>query len=411
MSQVVLSPRPWTGRVAIPSSKSLAHRQLLCAALAGMSLDSVRLQGPASEDLTATRTTLETLRTPTGECPVLDCGESGSTLRFLLPVAAARGGEWCFQGRGRLPQRPLDPLLGELRAHGVEIQGERLPLRLKGKLTGGTFHLPGNISSQFVTGLLLALPLAGGGAVRLTSPLESQDYVALTLQAMAQFGVEVRREEEGFTVPPGQSYRPVENLPVVEGDWSAAAFPMVAAALALQNPQGLLLENLSPASLQGDRRIVEILQAFGAQVEFLPQGLQVRPAPLHALPEIDVRPIPDMVPALSVVAALAEGTTRFVHGERLRLKESDRLEASRDLVESLGGRAEIQGDVLQITGVKELAGGRVDGRNDHRIVMAAAAAAVAVQGKVTIGDAQAVAKSWPAFWQAYSLATGEEVSL
>ncbi|MGN0867036.1 MAG: 3-phosphoshikimate 1-carboxyvinyltransferase [Oligosphaeraceae bacterium] len=411
MSQAVLSPRSWRGRVAVPSSKSVAHRQLLCAALAGMPLDAVRLQGPASEDLTATRNALETLRSPRGEWPVLDCGESGSTLRFLLPVAAALGGKWCFQGRGRLPRRPLDPLLGELRAHGVEIQGEHLPLRLEGRLTGGTFHLPGNVSSQFVTGLLLALPLAGGGAVRLTSPLESQDYVTLTLQAMARFGVEVRREEDGFVVPPGSAYRPVENLPVVEGDWSAAAFPMVAAALDARNPQGLLLENLSPDSLQGDRRIVELLRAFGARVEFLPQGLQVRPAPLRALPEIDVRPIPDMVPALSVVAALAQGTTRFVHGERLRLKESDRLEASRDLVVSLGGEAVLLGDVLQVTGVRELTGGAVDGRNDHRIVMAAAAAAVAVRGSVTIGDAQAVAKSWPAFWQARTLATGEEVSL
>ena len=411
MSQVVLKPRPWRGEVEIPSSKSVAHRQMICAALAGMPPGAVRLLGPASEDLEATRSALAILQAPREGCPLLDCGESGSTLRFLLPVAAALGGEWLFQGRGRLPQRPLGALLEELRTHGVTVEGEHLPLRLKGRLQGGLFRLPGNVSSQFVTGLLLALPLAGGGTIQLTSPLESRDYVTLTTQAMGQFGAMVQTKEEGFSVPPEAHYHAPETLDPVEGDWSAAAFPMVAAALGRENPQGVLLKNLSPVSAQGDRRVVELLQAFGAQVECLPEGVRVRPGKLKAVPEIDVRPIPDMVPALAVVAALADGTTRFVHGERLRLKESDRLEASRALVAALGGRGEIQGDVLQVTGVERLTGGVVDGVNDHRIVMAAAAAACAAQGEVTILDAQAVAKSWPAFWQAYSLATGEEVTL
>ena len=146
MSQVVLKPRPWRGEVEIPSSKSVAHRQMICAALAGMPPGAVRLLGPASEDLEATRSALATLQAPREGCPLLDCGESGSTLRFLLPVAAALGGEWLFQGRGRLPQRPLGALLEELRTHGVTVEGEHLPLRLKGRLQGGFFRLPGNVA-------------------------------------------------------------------------------------------------------------------------------------------------------------------------------------------------------------------------------------------------------------------------
>ncbi len=412
MSRVSLTPHLWRGEVPIPSSKSVAHRQMICAALAGVSPARVTLHGPASADLLATRRCLEALLEPTAAEPVLDCGESGSTLRFLMPVAAALGRPAHFTGQGRLPERPVDTLLAELRRHGVRCDGEHLPLTLQGPLSGGEFALPGNISSQFVTGILLALPLTGQeGVVRLTTPLESRDYVTLTLDAMRRFGVSVEESPEAFRVPGNQRYRACADMPPVEGDWSAAAFPMVAAAIAHGNPEGLLLKNLSAHSAQGDRRVVELLRAFGAPVDFAGTDLRVRPGELQAVEEIDVRAIPDMVPALAVVAGLSRGTTHFVHAERLRLKESDRLEAVRRLLLSLGGVAETTRDTLTVTGVARYHGGVVDGVNDHRIVMAAAAAACAADGVVEILDAQAVSKSWPAFWQAYSLCTGEEISL
>lgn len=412
MSRVALTPRPWRGEVEIPSSKSVAHRQMICAALAGVPPSSVELHGPASADLLATRRCLEALLDSASAEPALDCGESGSTLRFLMPVAAALGRPARFTGQGRLPERPVDTLLAELRRHGVRCDGEHLPLTLEGPMAGGEFALPGNISSQFVTGILLALPLTGQeGVVRLTTPLESRDYVALTLDAMGRFGVSVEESPGAFRVSGGQRYHACAALPPVEGDWSAAAFPMVAAALGHGNPEGLRLKNLAADSAQGDRRVVELLRAFGAHVEFVGADLRVRPGELHAVEEIDVRSIPDMVPALAVLAGLSRGVTRFVHAERLRWKESDRLEAVRRLLLALGGVAETTRDTLTVTGQERYHGGVVDGVNDHRIVMAAAAAACAADGAVEILDAQAVSKSWPAFWQACSLCTGEEISL
>ena len=405
MSEIVLHNSPWRGRIEIPSSKSVAHRLLVCAALSKTPLDAIRVLGTPSQDVNATKRCLDVLTTE--DAPVLDCGESGTTLRFMLPVAAALGKGATFIGHGRLPERPIGPILDALAAHGVTATGNRLPLTIRGRLAGGEFTLPGDVSSQFISGMLLALPMTGrASSITLSSPLESQDYVRLTIAAMSAFGVRVSSMERGFRVSRGISYTALRGGMSVEGDWSSAAFPMVAAAL---GGNGLALANLAQESPQGDRRIVELLRTFGARVLQEDGLVKVFPGRLAAVPEIDVRAIPDMVPALAVAAGVAAGTTRFVNASRLRLKESDRLEATRAMITALGGHATVEDDTLTVDGVSAYRGGRVDGVNDHRIVMAAAAAAVAATGPVHITDAEACAKSWPDFWTTRSMATKEEV--
>lgn len=405
MRELVLHNSPWRGRVEIPSSKSVAHRLLVCAALSKTPLDAIRILGTPSQDVNATKSCLATLMAE--GAPVLDCGESGTTLRFMLPVAAALGKGATFIGHGRLPERPITPILDALAAHGVTATGNRLPLTIRGRLAGGEFTLPGDVSSQFISGMLLALPMTGrASSITLSTPLESQDYVRLTIAAMSAFGVRVSSTERGFRVEGASGYTALKDGMTVEGDWSSAAFPMAAAAL---GGDGLALANLDLESPQGDRRIVELLRTFGARVLQEDGLVKVFPGRLAAVPEIDVRAIPDMVPALAVVAGVAAGTTRFVNASRLRLKESDRLEATRAMITALGGHATVEDDMLTVDGVSAYRGGRVDGVNDHRIVMAAAAAAVAATGPVHITDAEACAKSWPDFWTTRSMATNEEV--
>ena len=398
MTDCVVQSGSWRRAIDVPPSKSVAHRLMICAALSGMSLKSIQLPEQCSEDLAATAECLAELTD--SESPVLDCRESGSTLRFLLPVAAALGKNSTFIGRGRLPQRPIGTLLEELAAHGVRATSPQLPLALSGRLSGGIFSLPGDLSSQFVTGLLFALPLLReGGSIRLSTPLQSRDYVNLTIDAMARFGVQVQESEDGFRVEADASYRPLPSsaLPlIVEGDWSNAAFPLVAGAI---GGEGLEVRGLRPDSRQGDRRILELLSAFGARVSFDGDACRVYPGMLRALPEIDVSGIPDLVPVLAVLAGCAEGTTRFVNAARLRLKESDRLASTQAMLAALGGRADAMPDALVVHGVGRYHGGVVDSCNDHRIVMAAAVAAEASEKPITILGANACAKSWPAFFE------------
>ncbi len=398
MSNRIVQPGSWRDVIVVPPSKSVAHRLMICAALAGMPSKSVRLPEQCSEDLAATAECLAALMA--SEAPELDCRESGSTLRFLLPVAAALGKKACFMGRGRLPQRPIGTLLEQLAAHGVQSSSETLPLTLSGRLSGGEFSFPGDLSSQFVTGLLFALPLLReGGSVRLTTPLQSRDYVNLTIDAMERFGVQVQESGNEFRVEAGASYRSLDAsaLPVsVEGDWSNAAFPLVAGAI---GRKGVEVCGLRRDSRQGDRRIWELLASFGAQVSFDGGRCRVQPGRLKALPSIDVSGIPDLVPVLAVLAGCAEGTTHFVNAARLRLKESDRLASTQSMLEALGCHAETTADCLAVHGCGGYCGGVVDGCNDHRIVMAAAVASVAAREPITILGADACAKSWPGFFK------------
>ena len=410
MSLAAISPSVIRGTLTPPPSKSAAHRLLIAAALAGegrvrglsLSADmeatlravrglgvSVRLDGDAACFAPA----------PPSSSPSplpVDCGESGSTLRFLIPLYAARGIPAVFTGHGRLPERPLGVYADCLPPHGVTLSAASgLPLTVTGRLTGGDFALPGDVSSQFITGLLFALPLCREDSrIRLTTPLESAGYVDMTLQVLRQAGIRVEPLEDGWFIPGSQTYQPLDTA--VESDWSQAAFLLAAGALGGE----VTLTGLNPASAQGDREALSLFRRFGAAVEEAPGRIVCRKAPLHGI-DIDAAQIPDLVPVLAVTAALADRVTHITGAARLRLKESDRLAAVADGIRRLGGRVEEGPDFLTITGVPRLTGGRAEGYNDHRIVMALSMAALGCEAPVTVTDAQSVAKSWPAFFEDY----------
>ena len=405
MDTATIHPSTIKGSIVPPRSKSAAHRALIAAALAGGG--EVRGIQP-SDDVLATlgalpvlgveaRLAKETARLfpaahTGGETPIADCAESGSTLRFLLPVFAARGIPATLTGRGRLPQRPLGVYRACLPAHGVSLSGDGLPLTLAGRLQGGDYRLPGDVSSQFVTGLLFALPLCAQDSVlRLTTPLESAGYVDMTLAVLRQAGIEIGSMEDGWRIPGGQRY--ASRTYEVEADWSQAAFLLAAGALGGE----VTVRGLDGDSTQGDREIVALLRRFGAAVEQTADGVACRRAPLCGI-DIDASQIPDLVPVLAVVAAAAQGTTRITGASRLRLKESDRLAAVADCRRRIGGSAQARPDGLVIEGGRPLTGGDVSGCGDHRIVMSMAVAALACTRPVTVAGAGAVAKSWPAFF-------------
>ena len=401
-----LSPRPIGGTIEAISSKSHGHRLLICAALADRPSEIYCPQ--RSADIDATVNCLNALGAkidyvnqtfhvePITEphFGILDCGESGSTLRFLLPVVAALGCGGEFILRGRLPRRPLSPLWELLQARGMTLSRPTPDrLRIEGKLKGGAFPLAGNVSSQFITGLLLALPLLEQDSeIRLTTPLESSPYVELTLAVLRLFGLRMPPFAEGWQIPGGMHYRSPGRLRV-EGDWSNAAFWLCAGAIS--HPVTVL--GLDRNSTQGDRRIADLLEAFGAQVHAHDRGVTISPAPLKGI-TVDVRDIPDLVPPLALVAACAEGTTVITGAARLRLKESDRLESISAALRSLGGRVEVQSDGLIIHGGK-LFGGRVNAMDDHRIAMLGAVASCVCSASVRVVGAEAVEKSYPDFWE------------
>ena len=412
---ICITPAPLGGREQAVPSKSHAHRLLLCAALCR---ESTLLHIPApSVDILVTMDCLRALgcqidSLPGGDfrltppehispSPALFCRESGSTLRFLLPVAAALGSEARFSGEGRLPERPLEPLLTQLMEHGAAFSAPSLPFTLSGKRKGGVFTLPGDVSSQYITGLLLAAPLmAEGCEILLTSPLQSAPYVEMTLSAMAQFGVTVEKTSQGFRVAPGQHCQSPGPV-TAEGDWSGAAFFLCAGALG--GP--VTVSGLAPRSSQGDKAVADILRDMGAILSWDGDALTVSRGALRAV-TVDSTPIPDLIPVLALTAACCEGESRFTNAGRLRLKESDRLSAICRMIVELGGTAFCEGDTLIVRG-GTLRGGTVHSGGDHRMAMAAAVAACLCQQPVMIEQAQAVDKSYPSFWEEYNKRGGK----
>ncbi len=414
-----ISPSRLSGRISAISSKSDAHRALICAALSDAPTE-LSLNG-SSIDIETTIRCLQSLGAafdvsensirvrPIGraaQAAELNCAESGSTLRFLLPVAAALGCAASFTGQGRLPERPVSPLKEELEAHGCQLDRAHLPIALSGQLQGGGFTLPGNVSSQFLTGLLLCFPLLPeGGEIALTTALESAGYVEMTVQTMRRFGVHVQRTEQGFRVPAGQRYRSPGRLAIC-GDWSSAAFWLCAGALSGEIACGGLDEN----SAQGDRAVEPLLAQMGAQVCRAGQEVTVRPGTLSAI-QIDAGNIPDLIPVLAAVAAAASGQTRIVNAARLRIKESDRLRSVTDILRRLGAEIEELPDGLIIRGKPRLKGGEVSSWGDHRIAMSAAIASLACEKDVIIRDAQVVSKSYPGFWADFEKLGGRITTL
>ena len=407
---VTLSPIRPAGRVEAIPSKSHAHRLLICAALSDK--PTVLYCPQTNNDIDATARCLTALGakidydglrfavTPIdrtveyNDTAILYPGESGSTLRFMVPVVLALGRNAEFHMEGRLPTRPMSPLRESLVEHGAVFSdiGSN-PLIVGGKLTGGDFAFDGGISSQFTTGLLLALPLLNeASTISLLGKVESRPYIDLTLASMASFGVIPTDEGNRFTVTPSQYISAGEMT--VEGDWSNAAFMLCAGAL---SDDGVTVSGLNTSSTQGDKEVFNILRRFGAECSVSGGEITVKKNTLHGI-EIDASDIPDLVPVLSCVAAVACGTTIIKNCGRLRLKESDRLATVNEMLENLGADIRIEGDSLVINGKEKLRGGTVQAHNDHRIVMSAAVASCACENSVTIEGAEAVNKSYPAFF-------------
>ena len=406
---VTIRPQKLCGTITPPPSKSQAHRLIIAAALADG--ESVLSNVAFSQDILATLSCMEqlgarwekidgsTIRVQglAAGAPVLqkdgmphfDCGESGSTLRFLIPIALAVAGGGVFSGRGRLMERPQKPYFDLFEEKGIFWEQKDGTLTVRGTLESGTFLLPGNVSSQFFTGLLYALPLLDGASrITATTALESESYIAMTMDALKGCGVAVdvlEGKQGSFFVPGAQRYAPTQRR--VEADWSQAGFWYAAMAL------GNLVDvtGMNENSRQGDQVVAD------ACVKLCQSGDV----------ELDVADCPDLVPPLAAMAAVRKGTARIVHAARLRIKESDRLSAVTAVMNALGAHIEELHDGLVICGVETLCGGvSVDACNDHRIAMMAAVAATRCKEPVTIEGAECVRKSYPDFWEDYEMLGG-----
>ena len=459
---IEIRPRVLKGSVGAPFSKSDAHRVLIAAALCKEPTEITL--SCESEDILATVNCLEALgarlvsldssglhycmepistrdgssapaRDGNSMC-TLNCNQSGTTLRLLMPVVAALGITARFTASGRLPERPLSELTAVLAANGACFSETdpgsslQLPLVLEGKLRPGTFRLPGNISSQYISGLLYALPLLDDqSCIALTTQLESASYVEMTQSTLRDFCItstktaktgegsyqehdshqeqgdhqeqHSHQEHDNYHVEGRQRFTSPESV-VVEGDWSNAAFFLAAGALG----EPVVVNGLLPTSLQGDKAITELLRGFGANVQTTDEGVLVSAEGLHAR-DIDVSEVPDLFPVLAVVASVARGTTRLMNAARLRMKESDRISAVATMLGGLGADVQELPDALVVHGRPHLIGGTVSGASDHRIVMAAAVASILCENPVTILGAEVVAKSYPRFFDDFNAMGGD----
>ena len=395
---IKITPGYLHGDINVPPSKSLSHRALICAALAN---GTSRIKNTL--DCVDTEATIEVLSklgaeiirngndiivhgiSKKGTNFSADCRESGSTLRFLIPVAAALGASATFNGHGKLPERPITPYFTELTKNGIIFHSEKMPYVISGQLKAGSYFLAGDISSQFVSGLLFALPLLDGNSeIVITSPLQSKPYVDITIDCMRSFGVEVVEEENGYFVKGNQQYKPTEYT--VEADMSQAAFFLVANAIGAN----LNVLGMNKKSMQGDSAILQITQQCGGKAF-----------------DVDASQIPDLVPILAVLATFCEGVSHITNCGRLRIKECDRLAAISTELNKLGAKVEELPDSLTITGVKSLHGGVCNSHNDHRIPMALAIASQRCIEPLTIIDAKCVSKSYPEFWEDFTAIGGK----
>lgn len=404
---IKITPKKLRGEVTVPPSKSVAHRMVIAAALADgtstisnlypsvdilATMDCMRALG-AKIDFEGDTAVIEGIKNIPDKA-VLDCHESGSTLRFLIPVACALGVNAEFIGSGKLPERPITPFVEEFPKHGITFDfskaksGCTLPCTVSGKLTSGSFEIDGGLSSQFITGLMLALPILDGDSeIVLTSKLNSKPYIDITLDVLRYFCCTIVENDNRFQIKENQHFRPFSGA--VEGDYSQAAFFYTANTLGSELNIGGLNENSS----QGDMQIVRICE------EFTNSGRK----PF----EIDGSDIPDLVPILTVLACFGKGTSRITNIARLRFKESDRLSVPAECLNAIGGKVTVHEDSLEIEGVTSLKGGEIDGHNDHRIPMSMAIAATMCEQPLIIRGAECVRKSFPNFFDVYRSLGGE----
>lgn len=440
---IKIIPRKLKGRLDALPSKSHAHRVLIAQKLArmqnGEAANADNAHGSEiptfSKDIEATKNCLAQLDSGS---PRLNCIESGSTMRFMLPVAMALRDEAVFIGAGKLPSRPISPLREEMERNGCTFSpgtpaadaadipdGFSEICTIRGRLQPGTYRLAGNVSSQFITGLLFALPLLDGDStLELTTALESAGYVDLTLDVLRDFGIMIdkKRSPEGFNIYViNGSQRYTEPADVtVQGDWSNAAFWLACGALG----GDVTLDGVDMTSSQRDKEFADILMQMGAHLEVSSCGTSMDSTSATgglssirctgnglSAADIDVAQIPDLVPVLATVMALADGASEITHAERLRIKESDRIFTVHDFLSKLGADITDEGSGLSVRGKRTLSGGEVCGHNDHRIVMAAAVASCGCTGPVIIRGAEAVNKSYPDFFRDFDALGGEVCEL
>lgn len=405
-----LLPGERAGEIVVPASKSQAHRAVILTALGSHDVE-ITCKG-ISGDIVATADCMNSAGanieiqsskihvSPVGSqhSSVFKCGESGSTLRFLLPVFGALGIEGEFNPKGRLIDRPLSPLDEVLGNQGMSIRKTASAIEFSGKLTPGEFVIPGDVSSQYITGLLLALPLLeGDSTLKVTGVLQSKGYVAMTEELLVKSGIKFTHTGDTYYIKGSQKPDMGEAF-TVEGDYSNAAFYLCMGAL---SQKGVTVYGLNPDSTQGDKAAISVLKEMGADIAIDGTSVTVRKGSLHGV-TIDASQIPDLIPTLSVVASVCEGETNIINAGRLRIKESDRIASTCALINNLGGNARELPDSIIITGVKSFTGGTVDSCNDHRIAMSAAVAATTSACKVTVLDAGCVRKSYPNFWEDFA---------
>lgn len=407
---ITVYPSALNGKLTAPPSKSAAHRAVMAAALAlgGSVIENVDL----SSDITATVKACEAFGCRiniepssryntlyidgglklSGEADI-DCAESGSTLRFLIPVACAMEGRKTFRGGGRLPLRPIDEYIKIFGKQGIRYEkpdDRNLPLTVEGKLSSGEYVIGGGVSSQYITGLLFALPLLGGDSkITVAENLESKGYVDMTLDTLGKFGIVIEQRDNNYVIKGNQRYKTRDIS--VEGDYSQAAFFIAGAAI----NGDITIGGLDPDSLQPDRAIIDIMRRMGTDIQRQEGALRVRKSPLRGI-DVDVSQCPDLVPPIAAAAAFAQGTTRILGASRLRVKESDRLRAIAVNLRNIGIDAEEYQDSLVIYGGKPR-GGEIDSFGDHRIPMAFAIVALGSKA-VSIKGAECVSKSWPSFF-------------
>ncbi len=419
MAAIKLHPGRLSGVLSVPPSKSVAHRAIICAALAKE--ESVVSPVDVSDDMRATLQCMTALGahwvregdnlricgqafTP-AQHPHMDCLESGSTLRFVIPLTLALTGGGTFLTKGRLKERPLGPFEAVFAPLGITLAKTDSGFDAKGQLAPGRYELPGDVSSQFITGLLLALPLLQGDSeIKLTTAMESEGYVQLTLDAMEGFGVTTKRPApDWFVIPGGQRYK--ARSCHVEGDYSQAAVMLCAGALG----SSVSIKGLNPDSRQGDKAVIDLLQKMGASYS-ADGGVCSMHADRLRGTIIDGSQIPDVLPMLALVMSLAQGESRIENAGRLRIKECDRLEATVMELSKLGAKIRAEGDTIFISGQEHLSGGTtVHSRDDHRMAMMLSIAALHCIEPVVLENPACVTKSWPSYWDDY-LALGGNVS-
>ena len=424
--KIKIKPSTLNGKIEIPPSKSYSHRAVIAAALAENSRKSKIDNLKFSVDITTTtdimenwgakikrfESALEIVGNDGKVVPkdkYVQCNESGSTIRFLIPVGITSANELIFDGKGKLVDRPLDSYYKIFEEQGLkyETTGGKLPLTVNGKLKAGNHEIDGNISSQFITGLLYALPLLDGDSkLTINKNLESKGYIDLTLEILQLAGIEIKNNDyKSFEIKGNQSYKPFDYT--VEGDYSQVAFWIVAGIISANRDNEVKCLHVNKNSLQGDREIIEIVTRMGANLEIFDDYVIVKPSKTKGT-VIDISQCPDIAPILTVLAALSEGETRIINGERLRIKESDRITSIKTELNKLGANVAEKGDSLIIQGVQGFTGGvTVSAWNDHRIAMSLAVASSRCEKEIVLEEAESVRKSYPHFWDDFVKMGGE----